>query len=141
MQKMSSVKNAIPENVRFAMGMSTQDAEKGQGEQGDTKKLKQKRQRNVGEQDQDGYTWDRSEVKLRLRVLAEIQSRHSLNGGAEASLSEVQRQLKTVGSLQQQLGELSGLSVFPHSCPRAGESSSVGQEVFGNLMYLRQMMH
>lgn len=33
-----------------------------EGEQGGTKKPKQKRQRNVGEQDQDGYTWDRSEV-------------------------------------------------------------------------------
>lgn len=29
MQKMSSVNNAITENVRFEMGTSTQDAEKG----------------------------------------------------------------------------------------------------------------
>lgn len=38
-----------------------------EGEHGALKKgqFKQKRQRNVSEQDQDGYTWDRSEVKLR----------------------------------------------------------------------------
>lgn len=45
------------------------------GEHRGTKKLKQKRQRNVDEKDQDRYTWDRSEVQLRWRVLAEIQSR------------------------------------------------------------------
>lgn len=53
-------------------------------------------------------------------MLAEIQSSHSLGGGAEASLSRVQRSLKTVGSLQQQLRRLSGCSLGSHSNPRAG---------------------
>lgn len=38
MQKISSVNNAITENVSFAMGMSTQVLRRDEGEQGGTKK-------------------------------------------------------------------------------------------------------
>lgn len=93
------------------------------GGEGGTKKgtaqAEKTRQRNVGE---DRSTWDRCEVKLRWRVVTEIQNRYPLSRGAETSLPKVQRELKTTGSLLQQLAGLSGLSVCPQGCPGAGGS-------------------
>lgn len=69
LQKMSVVSNAITANVSFAIGKREQDAEMDKAGEGSTKKAtaqaEKKRQRNVGELDQDRSTWDRCKVKLR----------------------------------------------------------------------------
>lgn len=67
-------------------------------------------------------------------MVAEIQSGHPLSRGAETSLPEGQRSLKTTGSLLQHLAGRSESSVCPQDCPGAsghflGKSGGIWEQV------------